>query len=441
MVIGKIHVKAALIGVGTAIILGVASVNAAEIDELKAQIEALRERLARLEASQKQAELKMKSAASAKAVVAGNSPGSWKVPGSDTSLSFGGFVKGDTIYDTRNNLGPAFAVGKIELDGAKSDSKDGSFTFHARQSRLRFDSHTATTWGPLTTRIETDFFGGGNVLRLRHAYGAVGGMLAGQTWSILMDEDTFASTVDSEGPVGMIISRKPQFRYTRNLGKNLTGQIAVEIPSGTILQAKLKVDDDSVQTSDSGDRMPNFLAALRYRPGWGAVNLSGVLREVSTADDSLVVYGFHAGAHVNVAEGTRLMATVNIGSGIAGYLVGGGAIATLKDSRLEGQAMMGGFVGITHRWTDSLRSGLHYGWVNHDTNNGLAAKAAATENAELRSLHANVFWSPVPRLTVGLEFMHGWREANPQVDGKVVDPTKATDGQASRIQLGMKYDF
>ena len=193
--------------------------------------------------------------------------------------------------------------------------------------------------------------------------------------------------------------------------------------------------------SDSGDRMPNFLAALRYRPGWGAVNLSGVLREVSTADDSLVVYGFHAGAHVNVAEGTRLMATVNIGSGIAGYLVGGGAIATLKDSGLEGQAMMGGFVGITHRWTDSLRSGLHYGWVNHDTNNGLAAKAAATENAELRSLHANVFWNPVPRLTVGLEFMHGWREANPQVDGQVVDPTKATDGQASRIQLGMKYDF
>ena len=74
MVIGKIHVKAALIGVGTAVILGVASVNAAEIDELKAQIEALRERLARLEVSQKPADMKMKSAASAKAVVAGNSP-------------------------------------------------------------------------------------------------------------------------------------------------------------------------------------------------------------------------------------------------------------------------------------------------------------------------------------------------------------------------------
>ncbi len=121
-----------MIGVGTAVILGVASVNAAEIDELKAQIEALRERLARLEVSQKPADMKMKSAASAKAVVAGKSPGSWKVPGSDTSISFGGYVKVDTIYDTRNNLGPVLAVGKIELDGAKSDSKDGSFTLHAR---------------------------------------------------------------------------------------------------------------------------------------------------------------------------------------------------------------------------------------------------------------------------------------------------------------------
>ena len=114
--IGKTCVRAALIGVGAAVILGATPVNAGEIDELKAQIEALREQLARIEAAQKQTDMKMKSAASAKAVVAGNTPGSWKVPGSDTSISFSGYIKGDTIYDTRDNLGSDFAVGDIRLD-------------------------------------------------------------------------------------------------------------------------------------------------------------------------------------------------------------------------------------------------------------------------------------------------------------------------------------
>ena len=439
--IGKICVRAALIGVGAAVILGATPVNAGEIDELKAQIEALREQLARIEAAQKQTDMKMKSAASAKAVVAGNPPGSWKVPGADTSISFSGYIKVDTIYDTRDNLGSDFAVGDIRLDGTQSDGKDGSFTIHARQSRLRFDSHTPTTWGDLSTRVETDFFGSSNVLRLRHAYGQVGGVLAGQAWSILMDDDTAADTVDFNGPVGVVFSRTPQLRYTQGLGKNLTGQVAVEMADGTILHEELDGDNE-VQKTDSGDRMPKFLAALRYRPSWGTVNLSGVLREVSTRDDSLVVYGLHTGAHVNVADGTRLMATFNTGSGMAGYLIGGGNVATLRDGKLDGQDMMGGFAGITHRWTDSWRSGLYYGWVRHDTNDGVHAKAAATEIAELRSLHANLFWNPVPPLTIGLEFMHGWREANPRVDdGDAVDPTQATDGKASRIQLSMQYNF
>ena len=56
-------------------------------------------------------------------------------------------------------------------------------------------------------------------------------------------------------------------------------------------------------------------------------------------------------------------------------------------------------------------------------------------------MHANVFWNPVPRLTVGLEFMHGWREANPQVDGKVVVPDQGDGLPSLAHPAGMKYDF
>ena len=37
--------------------------------------------------------------------------------------------------------------------------------------------------------VETDFYGSGNVLRLRQAYGSYGGLLAGQTWSTFVDDE------------------------------------------------------------------------------------------------------------------------------------------------------------------------------------------------------------------------------------------------------------
>ena len=49
--------------------------------------------------------------------------------------------------------------------------------------------------------IETDFYGSGSVLRLRHAYGSYGGLLAGQTWSTFVDDDNFPNTIDFESPM------------------------------------------------------------------------------------------------------------------------------------------------------------------------------------------------------------------------------------------------
>ena len=54
--------------------------------------------------------------------------------------------------------------------------------------------------GGLKTRIETDFYYNAGT-PLRHAYASLGPVLAGQTWTTLMDENTYADTIDFEGPV------------------------------------------------------------------------------------------------------------------------------------------------------------------------------------------------------------------------------------------------
>lgn len=425
--IGKISFRAALIGAGTALALGLGPVNAGEIDDLKAQIKGLQERLAKIEAAQKEA---------AKTAVTAGETGGIKMPGSDTSISLSGYVKGDFYLDNRDDLGEAFDPTSIRLDGDAADDDDGAVGMHARQSRFRLSSHTPTSHGALNTVIETDFYGDGSVLRLRHAYGELGPVLAGRAWSLLVDEDTAASTVDFNGPMGTFAHRSEQLRLSLPLGEGFTGQAAIE-------------------PGFEGNELPAFLAAVRYRAGWGAVNLAGAVgrtdRNVAGENDpadwqNVNAHAFHFGAHLNVTDATQLMTTFNMTKGVALIWGGGDGAAVDASGDLQAQESMGGVAGVSHSWSDTISSGIYFGWAENDTADGVSALGAAGTNKSLQTLHANVFWSPVPQASIGFEVMHGWREVNPRAndtepapDG--IDRTKKTNGEATRVQLGVQYSF
>lgn len=417
--IGKIPFGAALIGAGAALVLGLGPVNAGEIDDLKAEIEALQKRLAKIEAAQKEAK---------KTAVTAGETGGWKLPGSDTSVSISGYVKGDFYLDNRPDSGDTFNAPAIPLDDeTASGDEDGNVGLHARQSRLRFDTHTPTDMGALNTRIETDFSGADSVLRLRQAYGTLGPVLAGQAWSILGDDHTGANTVDFDGPVGVIATtRKPQLRLTLPMGEGFYGQMAVEPPL-------------------AGNELPTFLAAARYSAGWGAVNLTGAAGRNDVEGQNASAHALHVGASFNVADGTQVMATYNMTKGFGERIWGAGDGTAMVDGDLKAQTSMGGFAGITQSWSDTISSGIYFGWVENDTADGISALDAAGKNKALQTLHANVFWSPVPQASIGFEVMHGWREVNPRAndndppDG--IDRTKKTKGEATRVQLGVQYSF
>ena len=409
--------RAVLIAVGAALALSAAPAGADEIAELKGQIKALQERLAKIEAAQKKAE---------KTAVTAGETGGFKLPGSNTSISIGGYVKGDFYLDNRPSSGDTFNAPAIPLDDATaSGDEDGNVGIHARQSRLRFDTHTPTDMGALNTRIETDFYGDGSVLRLRQAYGALGPVLAGQAWSILGDDHTGANTVDFDGPVGIIATtRKPQLRLTLPMGEGFYGQMAVEPPL-------------------TGNELPTFLAAARYSAGWGAVNLTGAAGRNDVEGQNASAHALHVGASFNVADGTRVMATYNMTKGFGGRIWGAGDGTAMVDGNLKAQTSMGGFAGVTQSWSDTISSGLYFGWVENDTADGISALDAAGENKALQTLHANVFWSPVPQASIGFEVMHGWREVNARANDAedAIDPAKKTRGEATRVQLGVQYSF
>ena len=426
----------ALLGCVTALALFVAPAAGGEIDDLKAQIKALMNRLEALESREKKMKADMMAAQDAarkKAVATGDFPGSWKMPGSNTSVSFSGYVKLDAIYDLDQDLGDSFfgydwagGASGILLEGDDSGQRKASL--HARQTRLRFDSLTSTKTGNLKTRIETDFYGTKNALRLRHAYASLGGVLAGQTWTTLMDENTYADTIDFEGPVGVIATRRPQVRYSQAVGKNLTMQVALEDPSApTILM-------DGGKTS-SQERIPNLVAALRMKTSWGAINVSGLLGQVlyeeGATEESVTMSALHLGANIGLGKATRLWGTFNVGQGgLDQSMLGASAAAVLSaNNELEALDSMGGFVGLTHNWTGAVSSGLYYGWVENDFDD--AAKAAHPALSQsLQTVHATIWWSPAPKTRIGAEIIQGWRETN-----------GGEEGDATRLQLGFVYSF
>ena len=89
---------------------------------------------------------------------------------------------------------------------------------HARETRLILDIRGPVEGSELRMFVETDFYGSGNVLRLRHAYGSYKGLLAGQTWSTFVDDANMPNTIDFESPMAFPSIRQAQARFTAKLG-------------------------------------------------------------------------------------------------------------------------------------------------------------------------------------------------------------------------------
>ena len=439
---------------------------AAELDDLEARIEALRGRLEQAEA---RAGAEQEVAAPANAVTGGDFPGSWKMPGSDTSISFSGYVKSDFIYDLGPDLGDTFAFSAIPVDNSAANNADGNVRLHARQSRFRLDSRTPTDWGVMATRIEVDFLGPGgnerfsnsNSLRMRHAFARLGPVLVGQTSSTFEDQDTGPVTIDFNGPANAASVRQGQIRYTQPLAEGLHMDFAVENPEMQNRTLNAAATAAAVNTGVV-DRLPDVVAAVRYLDSWGAVNVSSVGRPFNfdngVDQDSAWGYGVHVGAHLNLFEGDRIGGATNFGKGIGRYVTGGiegtalscavGSSSAPANSgasplsrpgcgaNLDAQFAWGFWGTYSRKWTDTLSSNLTYGHQQNEYNvNQLGAVVVSGTTNSLDTMHANLIWSPVSSVNFGLELMKGWRDLTSNVAGA------EDSGTATRIQLGMQYSF
>src|SRR5437899_4517213 len=74
------------------------AVRADELQDLKAQIEALQKKVGELETKQESAEKKQAASVPDNVVTGGATKGSFKLPGSNTSVTLGGSVKLEAVF-------------------------------------------------------------------------------------------------------------------------------------------------------------------------------------------------------------------------------------------------------------------------------------------------------------------------------------------------------
>jgi hypothetical protein len=155
------------------------------------------------------------------------------VLGERSALKIGGFVKADFISD----LDPiesedSFDTTRIPIGVADYQNA----RFHAKQSRLSFDTRWLVDDEVARAFVEADYFGGDDgengSLRLRHAYGTLGRFTAGQTWTTFTDPSAVPQTLDVEGAVSNVNRRQGLVRLNFPLGDNgWFWAVALEDPS------------------------------------------------------------------------------------------------------------------------------------------------------------------------------------------------------------------
>src|SRR5262245_34374710 len=184
--------------------------------------------------------------------------GSWQ-------FTLGGYVNLDLIHDFDPNSNPdSFDPRNIPVDGSEGTNT----RIHARETRLSFAIQGPVDEKPLKVFLEGDFYGTGNAFRLRHAYGQYGVLLAGQTWTTVMDELNIQPTIDFETPIGAPFVRQGLLRITTGLSKSSELAFAVEESDPEILNPA------GVQGAPE-KTWPDLTARYRLNYGRGHVQLSG----------------------------------------------------------------------------------------------------------------------------------------------------------------------
>jgi DcaP outer membrane protein len=431
---------------------GVASRKAA----LQNELNALTARIQQLETKRQTARRRQtRGIAAAAAVESGSKPRSWKLPGTNTSMQIGGFAQLDLIYDINANSGDGLSsngasAASFPSTGSAAANRQGNFRVMARRSRIFIRTWTPTDWGELETRIEGDFQGAGgtqtisnsNSFRLRHAYGRLGPILAGQTNSVFRFGDFEPRVFEDRGPAGKGGPRQGIISYTHSFGGGSTAIVSVENPeTGRAATATSVTVPVVISGGGAPDRVPDFAIALKHKWSSGVAQIGALFGEHNVDDGagnqgSDLLWGVQAGLRLTFNEKRTTIGVLGfygygIGRGFRGQPADIAVSGTGNALKVESVRAFGGYVWIRQQWTDTIQTNLAYGRVDGDVESRIAKPLIPARTLDLQwTIHANIVYEPVPNVAFALEYIMAKSQF-----------FNASESTVQRIQVSAVYKF
>ncbi|RZI43180.1 hypothetical protein EGT07_10060 [Herbaspirillum sp. HC18] len=434
----------------------------AEMRKLRAELEALKSQKqetsnAALAERVEQVELRTKDA-----VVLGDIPNSFRLPNSETSVRIYGVAELNYVHEFKgdnSDIDYASFLPYVPLKGSPEANRKGRDYMHARTSRIGLEAATPSPYGPLAVKIEGDFnndprtgnsavYGTiGNIFtqqatnsydfRLRHAYGQVGGLLIGQTWSTFMDVDSLPETIDFNGPIGATFIRQPQIRYTYPMAGVGSLTVALENSASYVL------DNTGTVTTAGFSKVPDLVGRWDKAFDWGTVSVRAVSHELRVDDGRSIDasrrgYGLAASGMYKTFDNDFMTWTVTGGNGIGRYFnYIEGAFYDAGSNRILMEKALGVVLGYQHKPSETIRYNFALGYQkNFDNDYTDFARANGLDsgrfgiNRKLWQAHLGFIWTPIKGVDIGTEYIGGRRTT-----------LAGEEGDMSRINFSAKYSF
>ncbi|WP_020180201.1 porin [Methylopila sp. M107] len=385
--------------------------------------------------------------------------GFFYIPGTETCLQIGGLVRFE--MSSGETIRSATAI---------KESDTANRTGYRVRTRVWFDARTETEYGTLRTfvrlQLQRETGAVGAAARISSASNGLdapdalfdfafvqfGGLTAGQTDSFW----DFKPYVTFQNP--FIADRQiPLIGYTATVG-DFSASVSLEDQTS-------HYRNDASAFRYAGQQVPDIVANLRVKQGWGEAQVSGVAHRINPKSSIGLAPGLPAGQLIGensnsgnstwgwgIQGGVKLnLPTANTSDqkgdflwAQAGYIdgagltfvgpgdmsVGSGTIQNivsnfqpqrdfvLVDGKTYKTRANNANLGILHYWSPQWRSGLQATYVNVNYRK---------VDADWRSagVGANLIWSPVKRLDIGAEvvYMKNIKKANVNYTGSKDDDT------------------
>jgi hypothetical protein len=348
--------------------------------------------------------------------------GFFYIPGSETCLQIGGFARlemttGEVTNDDDANRTGYRVRTRVWFD-ARTDSEYGTIrTF----IRMQFQRETGSVGNPAATN-DNDF---ADDKLFDQAFVQFAGLTAGVTDSFwdFKPYPTFQNPFISDRTV-------PVLAYTAKFG-DFSASIALEDET-----ARFRSPGNG--NPNAGQEIPDIVANVRVKQGWGEAQLSGVLSQINpkkgyvdgfaggigVGGDNEWGWGVQAGLKFNLptantsdnkgdylwaqagyVDGAGLsyvgIGDANVGSGTTQNIVNFNPQRDyiLLNGNTEKTKAFNANLGVLHYWSPQWRSALQGSYVDVDYRKVDADWSAWT-------VAGNIIWSPVKKLDIGAELVY-----------------------------------